>query len=201
MSVDRARFRFISTACLLSLILSSSVSGSPPTVAIYNIPPTPHFAKPETSLDQIENSLRRSALIQGWTVTKAEQGSLTAQLWVREKHLAIVRIGFDEVYFWISYLDSKNLNYKESKNRLSRGRREKIKGPFIHPNYNLWVKGLSSTIRKWGIQSNSDTVGDRSRSSDVPLIADELRKLNSLREEGLLTQEEFEQQKRRLLSD
>lgn len=191
---------------VFSLIHSAPVSASPPGVAIYNVAPTPHFAAPGTSPDEIVTSLRHSAAIEHWTVTRVEPGLLTTQKWVREKHLAVVQIGFDDVYFWINYLDSENLNYRKNKRDLSaaalRGRRKKtIEGPFIHPNYNVWVKNLSSIILTRGITSNPDTSKGREQSFDVPLIADELRKLSSLREEGLLTQEEFEKQRKRLLSD
>ena len=92
-----------------------------------------------------------------------------------------------------------NLDYNPKSRRATRTSRE-IKGPRIHRNYNLWVESLAKSI-----ELNAETPPNSYLTDTVPsetpiLIADELEKLDSLRERGVLTQEEFDRQKAKLLA-
>lgn len=121
---------------------------------------------------------------------------MLASLHVRS-HEATVIIRFDESNFWIDYQDSVNLDYNQNGLRKTRTRRE-IKGPRIHRNYNLWVERLAKRI---AIQTKTPPKADlidRAQPGNLIFIADELEKLDALRERGVLSQKEFDQQKAKL---
>jgi len=72
------------------------------------------------------------------------------------------------------------------------------KGEWIHKNYNGWVEGLANEIRIAVHDPTKHREGPPRESH--PFVADELTKLHSLFERGVLTKEEFEGQKQKLLS-
>ena len=120
---------------------------------------------------------------------------------VRQKHLATVEIGFDEDNFWIDYRSSSNLDYTSSDLKAWTKDQKFVvtKGPWIHKNYNVWVQDLANHIAE---RTNKLLADQRSQSpSPSPaLIADELEKLDQLRARGVLSQEEFDAQKAKLLA-
>lgn len=163
-----------------------------------NIPPTPHGAPVGTPLEELAASIRHAANVNGWQVIGSAPGSVMASLRVRNRHHCIVRIGFDETSYWIDYVDSENLDYSEKDLRLPGPRGRVVKGPRIHRNDNRWVASLAKAIE---IGARMPVPVSRpTRASSPPLIADELEKLDSLRQRGVLTQEEFDQQKKKLLA-
>ena len=83
--------------------------------------------------------------------------------------------------------------------RAMRNRRG-IKGPRIHSNYNIWIDQLAKRIAIHTKVPPKSNLTDTAPSRNFILIADELEKLDALRERGVLSQEEFEQQKIRLLA-
>ncbi len=166
------------------------------SATIENILPRPHFAPTKASPEQLVAAIRVAAEEQGWRIIGKSPSVMTAVL-VRRSHEAVVTIGYDESSFWVDYKDSKNLNYNP-KDRMGVGKNRRnvviTKGPRIHPNYNLWVAELANQI--------AYRTQDPPRLSKEPplLIADELDKLDQLRQRGVLTQEEFDQQKAKLLA-
>jgi hypothetical protein len=162
---------------------------------IANIPPRPHYSPADVSPEQLVATITAAAGDKGWRIIGEAPGVLTALL-VRRSHKAVVTIGYDESSFWIDYKDSNNLNYNP-KDLMGMGRhrgRIVTKGPRIHPNYNLWVAALADRIAY-------KTRYPPKLSNAPPLpIADELDRLEGLRERGVLTQEEFDQQKAKLLA-
>jgi hypothetical protein len=172
-------------------------------VGIRNIPPTPHHAASEASLSQIATSIKQAAEDRNWKVTSEAPGLLTVRLWVRNRHLAIVQIGFDNENYWIDYLDSENLEYVKEvwKAGLIQGSDWWLDAePKIHRNYNRWVESLAKSI-EYHIANPIPAAETQPVSSDsLHLIADELEKLDALRVRGILTQQEFEQQKEKLLA-
>ena len=185
------------SAVLFVLLLASAIATAAQRITtIENIPPRPHFAPAEASPEQLVAAIRVAAEEQGWRIIGNAPGVVTAVL-VRRSHEAVVTIGYDESSFWIDYKDSKNLNYNP-KDRMGVGKNRRgvviTKGPRIHPNYNLWVAELANQI--------SLRTQDPPRLSKGPplLIADELDKLDQLRQRGVLTQEEFDRQKAKLLA-
>ena len=124
-------------------------------------------------------------------------GVMRATLRVRT-HKAVVTIGFDESNFWIKYRDSKNLNYNPDYNIVRAGAWED--GPSIHSNYNTWVAELAKSIEVSTIAPGSSDSTNTAPCANAILVADELEKLAALRERGILTQEEFDKQKSKLLA-
>lgn len=73
------------------------------------------------------------------------------------------------------------------------------KGPRIHPNYNVWVRQLADQVAGRTAVILEANRGQESEGS-VSLIADELEKIDRLRQRGVLTQDEFDEQKKKLLA-
>jgi hypothetical protein len=187
-------------AVLFVLLLAPAIAtAAQPSKTIENIPPWPHRAPVGTSPDRLVAAITAAAEDQGWRVIAEEPGVVTAIL-VRRTHEAVVTIGYDELNFWIDYKDSKNLNYNpKDRIRKRKGDRRVIsKGPRIHPNYNRWVAELADQIE---LQMQNPPKPKPKPSNALPLpIADELDKLDELRQRGVLTQREFDQHKARLLA-
>ncbi len=130
-------------------------------------------------------------------IVEGGPGSSIATLWIRN-HQAAVRIGYDDSQYWIEYLGSENLDYTTQGIPLPRGR--VMKGPRIHPNYNLWVRSLAKAIEIRAKNTLRAVASDKVSAEQRLFIADELEKLDALRERGVLTQEEFDQRKVKLLA-
>ncbi len=183
-------------AVLFFLLLEPTIATAAQlSKTIENIPPRPHLAPVGTSPDRLVATITAAAEYQGWRVIGEAPGVVTAIL-MRRTHEAVVTIGYDELNFWIDYKDSKNLNYnpKDRTGQVRNNRHTVTKGPRIHPNYNRWVAELADQIRL--------QMQDPPKRSDASplLIADELDRLDKLRQRGVLTQGEFDQQKAKLLA-
>jgi hypothetical protein len=189
---------------LVVLVLAAIVPGIKPSAAggsatIRNIPPTRHFAPVGTSSADLAAAIKLAMIKVNWRVEGEAPGAIKAAVIIRA-HYAVVVIGYDEVNYWIDYVDSTNLDYNPNDLKLPRNRGIRVKGPRIHENYNVWVSQLSKEIV---IQARTPPKAnpDCTASSRNPiLIAEELEKLDALRERGILTQEEFDQQKEKLLA-
>ncbi len=168
---------------------------------IRNIPPTPHTAPSGTPLADIAASIRLAAKEKGWQITSEEPGVMQATLPIRS-HKAMVEIKYDASDFSIDYKDSFNLDY--SPDDLVKGprhRRRTVKGPRIHRNYNIWVRQLADRIIYHAISpTHGDPIEKFTKPKKSTLIADELEKLDSLRQRGVLSDEEFDRQKAKLLA-
>lgn len=137
----------------------------------------------------------KAAIIQGcqsrdWSVQIVDEGTIRAKLNIDNKHFAEVNIPYSESAYSIVYASSENLDYNERRQR-------------IHRNYNRWVVRLSSSInqhlQKYSSAPISTASGRGQTSDDDEGIFDELLKLDELRDKGILTDEEFEVEKRKLL--
>lgn len=164
-----------------------------------NIPRTPHTAVMGSSLEQIQSAIESAVQLRGWRVDSSSPGKIRASIWVRHKHHAVVDIGFDELDFWIDYVSSENLDYDPTDRRPTQARGRGMKGPRIHKNYNGWVELLAREI-PLVVHNPPPPQKQRTSPTGVPLIADELEKLHSLVERGVLSPEEFDAQKKKLLS-
>ena len=148
-------------------------------------------------ISSLNAAIRIAVDQEGWVVEAVTPGMIIASLRVRS-HKAVVTIGFDESNFWIDYLDSTNLKYRSDEYVQHLG--SWLNGPVIHGNYNLWVKLLAKSIAIYA-RNPTETNSTYTVPSKAPiLIADELEKLDALRERGVLSQEEFDQQKMKLLA-
>jgi hypothetical protein len=195
----RMRRQIVVLVPLLTLLALAPPS-SEASATIQNISPTPHLAPAGTSLADLAAAIRAAAAERGWRITDESPGLMHATLVVRT-HRASIVIGFDASNFWIEYRDSLNLDYNPDDLRTKRNARlHVIKGPRIHANYNVWVERLAESIvinAEFPPKSNPT---DAAPAGSQLLIADELEKLDALRERGVLTQEEFDNQKAKLLA-
>lgn len=172
------------------------------SVPIENIESRHHNAPASSSLADIETSIISAAAERDWFVTARTDGRLVLSTLVREKHEASVAVEYDKETFSIVYVSSHNLDYNPKDKVVTAGKRMKprvIPGPPIHRNYNRWVADLARRI----VLRVANPIERREPTSGTPrfpMIAEELDKLDSLRKRGVLTDEEFEAQKRKLLA-
>jgi hypothetical protein len=189
--------------------MSLASTGANATATIQNIPPTPHHAPPGTPLADLGLAIKNACMASGWDVVGASAGSITARLRIRS-HVATVGIRFDQSNYSIDYLNSVNLDfnpndfYRGSSNRRQGRRVAPIKGPRIHGNYNKWVAKLNASISTHLLTppeaaAPEDAAPEDAALFDPIMIADELEKLDALLQRGVLTQQEFDDLKAKLL--
>ena len=138
------------------------------------------------SLDDVQAAIIKGCKARKWMPVLDREGLIRAKINVRNKHFAEIRIPFSARHYSIIYVSSENLDYSERQQR-------------IHKNYNAWVIKLSQTIDQ---QLRSASPKEKSGSvakTDKNDLYSELLKLDELRDMGLLTDEEFEAEKRKLL--
>ena len=186
---------------LIGAVLHASGSMAA-TATIKNIPPRMHGAPADSSPADISWSIVSAGGELRWYEVAKGDGFVDLATVVRNKHEATVRVGFDDTNLWIDYVDSVNLDYSPDDLVLRRGggRATVRKGPRIHKNYNKWVEVLARRIGDRVSHPVVRAKSQRERPSPL-LVADELEKLDALRQRGVLTDEEFEKQKARLLGD
>lgn len=191
---------------LAILLAIGSLCGAPSIASetIRNVPPTPHGVAEGTPLEVIEEAIVQAAGERQWYGSVETPGLIVVSTTIR-KHRATVEIGVDASRFWINYRDSSNLDFNPNdltgwdQDGASRSRVVRKKGPRIHPNYNEWVEELARHI---GARTNAIVLTEKTATAgcDQRSVADELEKLDRLRQRGVLTQEEFDGQKRKLLA-
>jgi len=138
----------------------------------------------------------RAAIIEGciakrWLPEVNDDGAIRATILVRQQHFAEVEITYTPTTYSIMYVSSRNLDYNAKRQR-------------IHGNYNKWIVNLSASIGKSlsKILTSTTTVESRpdaGSESNQQDVYSELLKLDDLRQKGILTDEEFEAQKKKLL--
>jgi len=183
---------------VLAVAWMSPANTSARSATIENVPPTPHHAPPGTPQADLAEAVKLGVHSQGWVVLGSSPGATTAQLTIRS-HTAIVVIRYDESDYQIDYLDSVNLNFNPNDKRSPGKNGRLIKGPRIHRNYNLWVKDLGRSVAAQLRTPPQAAAPPAASSLNTIMIADELKKLDVLRQQGILTQQEFDKQKARLL--
>ena len=128
-----------------------------------------------------------------WSPVLEAPGVITATINVRGRHFAKIEIPFSSSSYSLLYVSSDNLDYN-------------AKRQTIHRNYNNWVLKLSGTINKQfheavaasGPVPNTPVSGGTQRNSKEDVYT-QLLKLDELRDKGILTEEEFQAEKRKLL--
>jgi hypothetical protein len=196
----RWRLTTIATTGVFFCLVAGTAQGGKATT-LKNIERTPHFAPTNSSPASLVRAIEHAGKLVGWSVEEEnEQGVLLSTV-VRMKHQATVFVGFDETYFWVDYVDSMNLNYSRNDRKINRGghRKETVKGPVIHPNYNIWVATLAEEIRQSMRFPPAATESQAASNQSGHLVADELEKLDALRQKGILTDEEFDLLKAKIL--
>ncbi len=202
--MSRSRSRVVT----IMLFLMLSLFGAQEAVAsesIRNVPPTPHDAPAHTPAADVGAAIKLAAEDQGWEISHEEPGVLQALLQIR-RHTSMVTIRYDETNYSIDYKDSINLDYNPNDSADGRmgynknwvGNRRVVKGPRIHRNYNIWVDRLKRRIE---YRAKNPPKAKPMKKTVIPVfVADELEKLAALLEQGVLTQDEFDAQKAKLLA-
>ncbi|MEM6906717.1 MAG: hypothetical protein AAF568_12555 [Pseudomonadota bacterium] len=95
----------------------------------------PATAERQLTLEETRDAIIRGGARRGWTFEEEGPGRLTGNIAVRGKHFAVVDVEYDAEQFSIRHQNSSNLDYDPD-------------GPFIHPNYNSWVRNLAQDIRE-----------------------------------------------------
>lgn len=186
-------------AVLIPVLLLSGLA--PPSasaqVLIRNIPPTLHQAPAGTPLADLAAAIRLAVNEEGWVITEEATGVALASLHVRT-HIAMVTIGFDESHYWIEYRDSVNLGYNLDDRVVSN--EKGLRRARIHRNYLKWLDKLAKRISIRMQAPPKLNWTDTTPCISSISVADELEKLDALRERGVLSQEEFDEQKAKLLA-
>jgi hypothetical protein len=201
MSKSRSR---ITTPMLFLMLSFVCAQGAGASQAIRNVPPTPHYAPAHTPAADVGAAIKLAAEDQGWEIAHEEPGVLQVLLQIR-RHTSMVTIRYDETNYSIDYKDSINLNYNPNDsvkyragNSYNRKRSAVVKGPRIHRNYNIWVDRLKRRIE---YRAKKPPKAKPMKKTEIPVfVADELEKLAALLKQGVLTQDEFDAQKAKLLA-
>jgi hypothetical protein len=193
----------------LAGVLVLSASSPPPAIpapaTIENIPPPPHSAPSGTSPTELVAAIKLAANeLDRDTIDESDDAvKLLRRI---QSHRAEVIVGFDDTNCWINCSDSVDLDYNQKDFKIPERKGpgppswKVIDGPQIHHSYNVWVSKLSKRIAL-RMKAPPPPGGEKDGQTDRPLlIADELEKLDSLRQRGILTQDEFDQQKAKLLA-
>jgi hypothetical protein len=180
-----------------------------------------HFAAKGVSLEALRSAVVTGARRNNWRTTVRGPGAVLAELSTQAgKHRVTVLIEFDEKSFVVRYRESYNMGYAKRRcetkayRRSSQSRRPRCIEPAIHPYYNLWLSDLQNTVVEqisWLAPGKPGPVVPEQPVAGLPptpnndsgpplLIADELRKLKGLHDDGILSDSEYEQQKLKLLS-
>ena len=92
------------------------------------------FTNKRISVAALERAFRTCSSARGWKVSRVGPGKLIGKLDVRSKHSIKVMINVNPTSYKISYLDSRNMKYNATTNR-------------IHKRYNSWVANLSNDVK------------------------------------------------------
>lgn len=189
----------------VSLVATSTAIAARST-EMYRMEPRPYRVAKGVTTEQVRGAIVESVELNGWRTAVRADGTVEAVMVVRGgKHTATVKIAADNGTFAVNYLDSFNLGYKEVCRRppkfgpKRRRKREVSCYERIHPDYNEWVRRIEHDIERHLARLQADHAVRATPGPAKLFIADELIKLQALREGGVLSEEEFEAQKRRLL--
>jgi hypothetical protein len=140
---------------------------------------------------QMKSAIRIGGAVRNWVVVKENSGR-TELNYVKGggKHSIFVNVGYTKNTFAVTYKSSNNLNYKVNK----KGVRQ------IHPNAVKWMLNLSADIQRLTNSQCFDEPNHLNSSKPVtPSTTDELKALVELRDDGIITEDEFQKLKAKIL--
>ncbi len=171
---------------LIAVMTPMSVDAAKPILNMIDVPVPIRSDGSSYAPEEVRAIIIEGCLARRWSAVVDGDGTIRATLNVRNKHFAEAEIPYTTSAYSITYVSSDDLDYNEKRQR-------------IHRNYNDWVLKLSRTIdtflRRPKAKPEQESVTAESRSD----IYSEIIMLDDLRERGLLTDEEFENEKRKLL--
>jgi hypothetical protein len=119
----------------LLLIGATSAWAAKPIHNILDQPVPVRVDGSSPTLDEVRKAIIAGCQRRGWTAVLDGDAQVKCSILVRGKHYAEVAIPYSETKYSILYLDSRQLDYNEKRQR-------------IHRNYNGWVIKLSGTIQQ-----------------------------------------------------
>jgi hypothetical protein len=185
--------KLILLLAVASLIAPAVAGAAHPINDLVNLAVPVNSDGSRLSPEEVQAAIIEGSSARGWSPVVEVNGVITATITVRGKHFAKVEIPFDSASYSILYVDSDNLDYNESRRT-------------IHRNYNNWVFNLSETINQKFREvpqpgaSSAETIATAPASENsTEDVYSKLLRLDELRENGILTEEEFQAEKRKLL--
>jgi hypothetical protein len=202
-------------ACLfLATVASPAFAGR--TVSIHRMQPREHGAATGVTLEQMRGVVLSVAERNGWVAVVRANGAVEVTMAAPDRERrAVVEVKFDDRTYVVRYRDSVGLEYDDEFCVPIPGTHGRTQcREVIDSDYNDWAEGLEEQV---GAQlarlRPGDPVDEKAAVPTVPapaaadsadrsrlFVADEIRKLKQLQDEGVLTDEEFEEQKRKLLA-
>jgi hypothetical protein len=155
-------------------------------IPIENLVDLPVPIRPDGSLytlDEVRAGIIRGSQTRLWSAEIAEENVIRAKLNVKNKHFAVVEIPFSESAYSIIYVSSENLDYNPTRET-------------IHRNYAKWIYRLSTSINDQLLALVTEA---EPAAASMEELFEDLLKLDDLRDRGILTDEEFDIEKGRLL--
>ena len=144
------------------------------------------------TLDEVRALIMQGCTRRDWKPEFEGNSRITCSILVRGRHYVKVDIPFNESDYSILYLESEEMNYNAARQS-------------IHRKYNGWVKNLQMMI-DWQFRDAAEkppgepVVEDSSGDTDSDRY-EALLKLGELRDKGLISEEEFEAEKQKLLGE
>ncbi len=181
---------------LLALVMVPAIVGAAsPIKNLINVPISLKADGTPFTDQEISAAIIKGCIAKGWSPLVNDQGTIRATISPRV-HFAEVEITYTPTTYSITYVSSRNLDYRHYKKKPDR----------IHKNYNNWIVKLSASISQ-AFHSNSSSTARGPADARTDAVAErgkqdmysELMKLDELRKKGILTDDEFEEQKKRLL--
>ena len=182
---------------LLALVMVPAIVGATdPVKNLKNVPITLKSDGTPLTDQEISAAIIEGCIAKEWSPFVNDQGAIRATIAPRT-HFAEVEITYTPTTYSITYVSSRNLDYRTA----LWSKRDRI-----HPNYNIWIDRLSASITQ-AFHTTSSSTALVPANAHTDAVAEhgkqdmysELIKLNDLREKGILTDEEFDTEKKKLL--
>jgi hypothetical protein len=132
LSASAGRLIVIRLPTFLAVVLVGFAVAGCRTAPVYNVSSAPVVAKSgQVSAAEVRGAIVDALHDKGWTVKQDDPGKILAEILVRERHRADIRIDYSATQYSITYMDSDKLLYD---------------GTNIHKNYNKWIMDLQEEI-------------------------------------------------------
>lgn len=184
--------KLIAMVCLAATLACVPAEAARKIENLVNLPVPDRVDGSDFTLAEVRALIMQGCTKREWKPETEGDAVVTCAILVRGRHYVKVEIPFSEAAYSILYLDSEEMNYNAAKQT-------------IHRKYNGWVENLRMMI-DWQfrdaaelpagetlVEEPSDAAGDDRYEA--------LLKLGELRDKGLISDEEFEAEKRRLLGN
>lgn len=147
---------------------------------------------PQFSLEEVRTLIMNGCSERQWKPEYEGESVITCSILVRGRHFVKVEIPFSQSDYSIFYLESEEMDYNPANQS-------------IHRKYNGWVNNLRMMIDHQFKQAAASPAGsvvtDKADEKSDAARYEALLKLGELRDKGLISDEEFEAEKTKLLGE